>query len=147
MLLPDVNVLVYAHRPDFDDHPRYARWLTDLATGEERFAMAGMVLAGFVRVVTNRRIFRDPTPSSVAMRFCEELLACPGCVRLEPGPRHWSIFTRLVAATDARGGLVADAWHAALAIEHGCTWVTADADFARFPGLRWRHPLQAGRPT
>jgi hypothetical protein len=45
---------------------------------------------------------------------------------------------------EIRGPLVSDAYLAALAIEHGCELVTTDGDFARFPGLRWRHPLAAG---
>lgn len=99
------------------------------------------MLSGFVRIATNRRIFGDPTPPDVALSFCRALRERPTCVVLRPGPRHWQIFEDLVLRTTARAGLVADAYHAALAIEYGCTWVTTDGDFARFPGLSWRHPL------
>jgi predicted nucleic acid-binding protein len=60
---------------------------------------------------------------------------------LTHGPASWDVFVRLCMAAQARGKLVADAYHAALAIEHGCELVTADADFARFAGLRFRHPM------
>lgn len=58
----------------------------------------------------------------------------------QPGERHWSIFTGLCRAANIRGAMVTDAWLAALAIEHGCEWISLDRDFRRFPGLRWRSP-------
>ncbi len=146
MLLPDVNVLVYAHRADAVEHAAYARWLTDLVTGDAPFALAEEVLASFVRIVTNPRIFTLPTPLAAALAFGDELLACPGCRIINPGPRRWSIFGRLAAATSATGKLVPDAWLAALAIETGCELATADHDFARFPDLRWHHPLTPRQP-
>jgi hypothetical protein len=96
-----------------------------------------------VRIVTNPRIFGTPTPLATALEFIDEIHARPTCVRLRPGAEHWSIFAKLCRTTAATGKLVADAYHAALAIEHGCELATTDGDFARFPGLRWRHPLQA----
>lgn len=143
MILPDVNVLIYAHREDSPEHHAYARLLTELATGDEPFGCSELVLSGFVRIVTNPRVFFDPTPLETAMAFAGELLAQPNCSRLRPGADHWAIFARLCRETNARGKLVADAYHAALAIEYGCEWISADGDFARFSGLRWRHPLQA----
>lgn len=141
MQLVDVNVLVYAHRSDTREHAAYARFVTDLAMGEARFGCSELVLSGFVRVVTNPNVFKQPTSTPVALEFCRELLQRPNGFRIRPGPTHWSIFERLCEATSATGKLVADAYHAALAIEHGCEWISADGDFARFPGLRWRHPL------
>lgn len=145
MILPDVNVLVYAHRLDTPEHRVYADWLTGVATGDARFACSELVLSGFVRIVTNRRVFPEPTPVDVALAFCSALLDRPACVMVRPGPRHWSIFADLCRASRATGKLVADAYHAALAIEHGCEFVSTDADFARFPGLRWAHPLGVRR--
>ncbi|MDP9121849.1 MAG: type II toxin-antitoxin system VapC family toxin [Acidobacteriota bacterium] len=141
MLLPDVNVLVYAHRQDGPDHPLYRRWLEETAGSDAAFGMADLVLSGFLRIVTNPRVFASPTPVAVALSFAEELRALPNCVTVGPGPRHWSIFSRLCREGGAKGNLVPDAFLAALAIESGSEWVTADRGFARFPGLRWRHPL------
>jgi len=142
VILPDVNVLVYAHRTDVRDHGLYAEWLTDLATRDERFAMSELVLSGFIRIVTNPAIFPEPTPLTKAVDFVEQLLLRSTCLPLRPGPRHWAIFTRLCHAARAQGKLVADAYHAALAIEYGCEFATTDGDFARFPELRWKHPLR-----
>jgi uncharacterized protein len=143
VILPDVNVLVYAHRRDVREHDRYAEWLAALATGDERFGLATLTLSGFLRIVTSPQIFKQPTPLDRALEFVSELRSCPLAVEILPGPRHWDLFTRLCHQAKARGKLVPDAYIAALAIEHGCELVTNDADFTRFKGLRWRHALQA----
>lgn len=140
MVLPDVNVLVYAFRPDLAPHALNRRFLLDLLEGDEAFGLSGSVLSGFVRVVTHPRIFETPDPIEDALAFTETLRASERAVWIEPGPRHWEIFTRLCREANARGNLVPDAYFAALAIESGCEWVTTDRDYARFPGLRWSRP-------
>jgi toxin-antitoxin system PIN domain toxin len=141
MLLPDVNVLIYAHRRESPEHERYAEWLTQLAEGPEPFALSELGASGFVRIVTNARIWDEATATQDALEFIERLRARSNARLLTHGPASWDIFARLCVAARARGKLVADAYHAALAIEHGCELVTADSDFVRFPGLRHRHPL------
>lgn len=146
MILPDVNVLIYAHREESPDHESYASWLQRLAEGEEPFGLSELVMSSFVRIVTNPKVFHTPTPVDAAFAFAAEILSCPGCTVVRAGSRHWAIFEGLCRASNARGKLVADAYHAALAIEHGCEFVTTDSDFGRFPGLRWSHPLRARAP-
>jgi len=141
MQLPDVNVLIYAHREDAPEHHRYAAWLKALAEADEPFAVAEIVLASFLRIVTNGRIFDPPTPMATAIAFCQRLVDWPRAVLVVPSRRHWDLLADLCA--NIEGPLVADAYLAALAIEHGCELVTTDSDFARFKGLRWRHPLSA----
>jgi toxin-antitoxin system PIN domain toxin len=92
--------------------------------------------------VTNPRIFPDPDSVADAFEFTAALRSEPNATIVAPGPRHWDIFTRLCLESGARGNLVTDAYLAALAIEWGCEWITTDRDFARFPGLRWRHPFR-----
>lgn len=141
MILPDVNVLIYAFREDAPEHRAYRGWLESVVNGREAFALSELVLSGVLRVLTHPRIFDPPTPLAAAMEFADALRGQPHARLLTPGPRHWEIFTHLLSAGNAKGNLVPDAYHAALAIEHGCEWQTTDRDFARFPGLRWRHPL------
>jgi toxin-antitoxin system PIN domain toxin len=141
MILPDVKILVYAHRQDLAEHPPYRIWLDQVVGSDAAFGLADLVISGFLRVVTHPRIFARPTPIAIALAFAEELRALPNCVPVAPGPRHWSIFARLCREAGAKGNLVPDAFLAALAIESGSDWITADRGFARFPGLRWRHPL------
>lgn len=146
MELPDINVLIYAHREDALEHDRYAAWLRRLAAGAEPFALSSFTLGGFLRIVTNRRIFDPATPLEVAIAFCEALLERPQAVLIQPSRRHWSILVDLLRQTEIHGAGVSDVYLAALAIEHGCELVTTDGDFDRIPDLRWRHPL-APRPA
>lgn len=106
------------------------------------FGYAELVLSGFLRVVTHPRVFRPPTPTERALEFADALRGRPSAVPLAPGARHWPIFARLCRELALRGNLVADAYLAALAIESGSEWITTDRDYARFPGLSWRHPLE-----
>lgn len=143
MLLPDVNVLIYAHREDSTpEHPAYAAWVTDLAAGDEPFALSVLTLAGLVRIVTNPRIFHRPSTLDEVFEFTTELTSRAIARVVAPGARHLQIFEGLCRKSGATAKLAADAQHAAVAIEHGCTLVTTDSDFDRFSELRWRHPLR-----
>lgn len=141
MILIDVNVLVYAFREDAEDHLAYRGWLRATTRSEEPFGVSDLVLSGLLRVVTHHRIFDPPTSTGAALEFVDALRGQPTYVSVMPGGRHWEIFSSLCRTSGVRGALVADAYHAALAIESGSEWITTDRDYARFPGLRWRHPL------
>ncbi len=141
MIIPDVNVLVYAARDDLERHAEYREWLIRAMHGPEAVGLSELALSGVVRVLTHARVFNPPMPIVDALAFTDALRAQPRAVALRPGERHWSLFTALCRDGDARGNLVADAYHAALAIEAGAEFITTDRDFARFPGLRWRPPF------
>lgn len=141
MLLVDVNVLIYALREDAVEHVRYLTWLERLLNGDQSFAMSGVALSGVVRVATHPLVYATPTPVGTVLDFLTEILNAPGCAQLNPGPRHWWIFDGLCRSLRLTGNLVPDAWFAALALESDSEWITTDRGFARFPGLRWRHPL------
>jgi toxin-antitoxin system PIN domain toxin len=144
MILPDVNVLIYAFRRDVPEHSRCRPWLQSIADGDSPFGVSPLALSALVRVTTNRRTYPNPSSLDAAFTFCDYLLGQPHCQIVEPGERHWDIFKRLCVETDTRGPDITDAWYAALAIEWGCEWITLDRDFARFPGLRWRTPDEVG---
>lgn len=141
MVLPDANVLIHAWRPGADRHKEYRRWLEAAVFSDHSFALSDLVLSGFLRVVTHARVVGARSDLIPAFDFVATLRERPNCVVFAPGARHWTIFLDLCRKSGARGNLIPDAYHAALAIEHGCEWITTDRDFARFPGLRWRHPL------
>jgi uncharacterized protein len=143
MILPDVNVLVYAFRKDVPQHPVCRGWLNNVVASDVRFGLSPLTLSAVVRVTTNPRSYRMPSTLDDAVGFCEDLLQQPHCQIVEPGERHWDIFRRLCVETDTRGPSVTDAWFAALAIEWGCEWISFDRDYARFPGLRWQVPAGA----
>jgi toxin-antitoxin system PIN domain toxin len=141
VILPDVNVLLYAFRSDSVRHEGYREWLERVVNGDEAYAMSPQVLSSVVRIATHARIFVAPSRREDALSFARVLLEQPTCTVVQPGPRHFSIFEDLCRRAAATGNLVQDAWLAALALESGCEWITTDGDFARFPGLRWRRPF------
>jgi len=138
MMLMDTNILVYAHRAEASQHAEYRDWLADLVNGPEPYAVADFALMGMIRIVTSPRIYSDPTPPGIALTFAELVRGQPHAIIVAPGGRFWSIFKDLCDAVGARGNLIPDVYLAALAIEHGCEFVTADSDFKKFPGLRVR---------
>ncbi len=141
MILPDVNVLIYAFRSDSERHSEHKSWLESVINGASVYGISPQVLSGVVRICTHPRIFKRPSSRADAFAFCGALLEQPNANVIVPGERHWSIFGDLCEQSNAVGNLVPDAWFAALAIESGCEWITTDRDYARFPGLRWRVPF------
>lgn len=139
-----MNVLVYAHRAGAADHARFATWLRGILSGPEPVGISDLVLSSFVRVVTNPRAMKPPTTLDVALATVGAWRSAPAAVPIAPGARHWEIFTDLCRNARATGKLIPDAYFAALAIESGSEWITTDGDYARFPGLRWRHPFDEG---
>ena len=141
MILPDVNVLVYAHREECERHEEYRRWLENLWAAPSSFGISELALSSCLRIITHPRVFKTPTPLEIALRYVNQIRGQANCVVVSPGTRHWTIFCELCRSAQARGNLISDAYLAALAIECGAEWITTDRDFARFPGLTWRHPL------
>ncbi|MEO7425596.1 MAG: type II toxin-antitoxin system VapC family toxin [Fibrobacteria bacterium] len=141
MILPDANVLIYAFRRDADRHAEFSAWLESHLSDEPTFGYSELVLSAFIRIVTHPRIFSKPSSLNEACAFADALKGQPNSIRISPGDGHWDIFRKLSLAAEAKGNLIPDAYLAALAIESGCTWITCDRDFARFKGLKWRHPL------
>lgn len=143
MILTDVNVLVYAHRADAPGHAVYREWLEKLINSDQAYGFSDLVLSGFLRVVTHPNVFNPPSDIKSALDFVKVIRSQPNAVPIEPGPRHWDIFTSLCKAINVKGNLIPDAYLAAMAIESGSEWITTDRDYSRFPGLNWRHPLDA----
>lgn len=143
MILPDINVLLYAFREEHADHARYRQWLRAALGGPEPVGLPLHVLAGFVRVVTHPGIYEPPTPQAEALDFVRAVREAPAAISVEPSERAPRVFDELCRRSGVKGGQVSDAYLAAVAIDSGCVLVTADRGFARYPGLRWRHPLDA----
>ena len=142
MILPDVNVLIYAHREESERHTEYRAWLESIWRSPASYAVSELVLSGCLRVLTHHRVFTPPTPIKEAVAFVDQVRSQPNAVVVKPGPKHWVIFNDLCQRVNATGNLVPDAYLAALAIETGSELVTTDRDFARFPDLKWSHPLE-----
>lgn len=142
MILPDVNVLIYAFRRDSARHAEYRAWLQGVVDGPNAYGVSPQVLASVLRICTHPRIYRQPSSVTETLAFCDALLEPVHSTLIQPGERHWTIFADLCTSSKASGNLVQDAWFAALAIEHGCQWISTDADYQRFRGLRWQRPFE-----
>jgi uncharacterized protein len=141
VIVPDVNILVYAYRREADRHERYAAWLSGVVAGGDELGLVESAVTGFVRIVTNPRIVADPAPTGEALRFVRALHDARRAHRLAATDATWAQLERF-AHTDrqVRGNLVPDAWLAAMARSHGGRLATADRGFARFEGLDWFDP-------
>jgi uncharacterized protein len=144
VILIDVNVLVYACRRDATQHDQYKAWLSLALGGDEAVGIAPESLAAVVRITTHPRVWKTPLTTEQAFAFVDAVRAAPTVVPVLPGVDHWQLFETLCKESGARGNLIGDAWIAALTIEQGCTLVTTDKDFARFRGVRTKHPLGLG---
>ena len=145
MILPDVNVLIYAFYEHADDHEIYASWLNKARSDGEDLLLPDSVLLGFLRIVTSPRIYQDPAPMAAALAFTSALRRGRRARVVEDLGSVWSAFDRLaVDDRQIKGNRVPDAYIAAVAISHKAQVATRDRGFSRFPGLRWFDP---GAPT
>lgn len=143
MILPDVNVLVYAFRREAERHQDYAAWLAEVVAGSDEIALHDPVLIGCVRIVTNPRMVTTPAPVSLALDFIGRIRNARRARWLPAGSRSWNRFEALAQGDRGIGGnLVPDAHLAAVALTHGCRLATADRGFARYPGLTWFDPVE-----
>lgn len=141
MILPDINLLVYAYNREAPHHKKARTWWEGLLNGSQPVGVPWAVVCGFVRVMTHPAVLVTPLGPERAVRHVRSWLDRPAVEVLEPGPRHLEIFERLLRAAGVAANLTTDAHLAAIAIEHQCELHSNDTDFARFPGLRWRDPL------
>ncbi len=142
MIVADVNLLVYAYRPESDRHDAAATWLAKTLSGQEEVALLDVVLAGFLRIVTNARIFSDPAPASHALRFVEAVVAASRAQWVPSNPATWRTVRELIDHDrQLHSNMIPDTLLAAISIAHGARLATCDRGFARFPGLSWFDPL------
>lgn len=141
MIIPDVNVWIDAIRPDAPHHKEVQAWLERAIVDAEPLGASELVLSGVLRVLTHPKLGRHPYESLELLDTLGSSLRDPGTVPVRAGEQHWVIFERLCRTTGVVGNDVADAYHAALAIENDAVLVSSDRGFSRFPGLDYRHPL------
>ncbi len=142
MIIPDINLLVYAHNVAAPLHTKARDWWEDLLTNQQPIGIPWAVTFGFIRLVTHAAVLTTPLRPDAAMARVATWYEQPCVQPIEPGPRHLSLVRSLFAATGVAANLTTDTHLAAIAIEHQCELQSNDADFDRFPGLRWRNPLK-----
>jgi hypothetical protein len=145
LIIPDVNLLLYAYNRDVRYHAAARDWWEDLLSGTDRVGLPWAVGLGFVRLMTHPAVLISPLDPGAAIRHVRQWLQRPNVVVIEPGPRHLDVLESLLAPLGVAGNLTTDAHLATLAIEHQAELHSNDTDFARFSGLRWRNPLESER--
>lgn len=142
VIIPDVNLLVYACNSDAPDHRKAGAWWESALSGRGQVGLPWAVLLGFLRIMTSRRILIAPLTMSEAAVHVRSWLEQPHASIIIPGPLHLDLVEDLASRARATGELTTDLHLAALAIEHQAELHSNDADFSRFPGLRWKNPLR-----
>lgn len=143
MIIPDANLLLYAYDSESPFHKPAAKWWSGLLSAEEPVGLCPVVLFSFLRLATHPKVYDHPLTVREAVIRIESWLERPNTRVLYPGPQHLPQVCALLAAAGTAGNLVSDAQIAALALEYGATIHSADTDFTRFKGLKWRNPLAA----
>jgi uncharacterized protein len=141
MIIPDINLLLYAYDSDSPFHDKAVVWWQHCLSGTEPVGLPAVVALGFVRVATSARAFRDPMSVAEAASCVRSWLERPMVRVVDPDPDHVGQVLKMLETIGAAGNLVTDAQIAALALACNAVVHTADADFQRFPGLRWINPL------
>lgn len=141
MIIPDINLIVYAHDEAASAHPAAREWWEHIVTGAEPVGLPWVCVLGFVRLLCNPRVVRHPATAADLMARMERILALSAVRPAVPGARHAGIMQRLFDESGASGRLTTDIHLAALALEHGATLASTDMDFARFRELMWTNPI------
>jgi toxin-antitoxin system PIN domain toxin len=142
VILLNANLLIYARVRSFSQHAHARGWLDARLSGSAPVGLPWPSLLGFLRIVTNPRVFERPERTVDAWRQVEAWLKCEVAWIPQPTERHQDVLASLLTVPGVQANLISDAHLAALAIEHGLILCSTDADFARFSDLRWQNPLQ-----
>lgn len=143
MIAVDANLLLHAYDESSSRHRQASTWWEGVLNEEEPVMLPWASILAFLRISTNPSIFASPLSMDEAVEIVDSWLERPNLDVLGPGERHWNVLKESLTAGQVRGAMVTDAHLAALALEHGCILATTDRDFARFPALRFRNPLEA----
>ena len=138
-IIPDVNILVYAFHSAAPQHKPSQQWLSGALNRHETIGLLDAVATGFVRVMTNHKLFHKPLTAQQALTALNAVLEAPNGTLLSSSPGTWTTFTELVRLHKLKASDIPDAWIAAAVIEEA-TLLSQDQGFARFRELRW-HPL------
>lgn len=142
MIVPDLNLLLYAEIAAYSQHARAKRWWEALLSGRDEIGLSPPVMFGFVRIATNRRLYAPPMTVDEALQRLESWLSQPNVRALAPGPRHLEIAFGLLRQLGVAGNLTTDVQIAAYAIENAATLCSNDVDFGRFAGVSWQNPIK-----
>lgn len=141
MIVVDANLLIYAYNTASPHCQKSRQWLEDVFSGIEPVGLPWQSIAAFLRITTNPQLHGRQYSLKEAAGIVEDWMAQTNVRILTPADDHWVQFRRMIVEGQASGPMISDAELAALTVEYGGVLYTADRDFARFPGLRWKNPL------
>jgi toxin-antitoxin system PIN domain toxin len=142
VIVPDVNLLLFATVTGFPHHERSRAWWEGALNGSTLVGLTSPAVFGFVRIATSRRVLVSPMSVEEAVGHVRRWLAQPNVRFIVPGPDHLGICLGLLETLGTAADLTTDVQLAAHAIEQDADLCSNDADFGRFPGLRWVDPLR-----
>lgn len=142
MIVPDINLLIYAYDSSSPHHQKAAAWWKNCMLGSEEIGLASVVIFGFVRLSTHPKVFQTPLTIAEASARVETWLKQPHVRVIEPSPQHVSDVLGLLNQLGTAGNLTTDAQIAALAKQEKAALHSNDTDFLRFPGLDFHNPLK-----
>jgi toxin-antitoxin system PIN domain toxin len=142
VIVLDASILLYAYDRESEKHAKARAWVEEVFSDGSPVGLPWQTISAFMRIVTNPRLAGKRFTAGEVIEIVNEWVEQPNIRLLGPGENHWSYLRQMMVEGDARGPLVTDAQLAALTIENGGVLHTTDRDFSRFPGLRWKNPLQ-----
>ncbi|MEI6176235.1 MAG: type II toxin-antitoxin system VapC family toxin [Verrucomicrobiota bacterium] len=141
MIVPDINLLIYAHNDQAPESAKARAWWEAALNGNTPVGIPWISISGFIRLMTHPRVLAQPMDIAQATSHVRSWLVQPPVRILNPGSKFESLFLDYLSVLGSGGNLTTDAQLAALAVEHQAELHSCDSDFSRFPGLRWRNPL------
>ncbi len=142
MILPDINLLIYAHNENSEHFERANKWFEELLSGKESVCFCWETINGFIRVSTNHRAMPNPIQLYAAFSVIENWLGQPNVLFLTPTKDHLSRLRQIAETANAKGPLFTDAILATFAVTHNATIASTDRDFRLFDGLKLINPLE-----
>jgi uncharacterized protein len=142
MIVLDANILLYAYDSSSAKHEAALAWVEQVFSEDELIGIPWQTVSAFLRVITNPNLPGQRFTAQEAVSVVDQWRQQPNVRFLTAGEEHWAFLRDMVLLGQARGPMITDAQLAALTFEHGGVLYSTDRDFARFPKLRWRNPLE-----
>ena len=141
MILPDLNLLLYAYNPHTPEHEEARNWWETALNSQELIGLPHEVTLGFIRIATNPKLGNAAITLQLSSQIVERWHSSPSTRVLLPSEKHTGDVIKLLVQSRSSGQLTSDASLAVYAIHNRATLCSNDTDFARFPGLNWQNPL------
>lgn len=141
MIIPDLNLLIYAYDSKSNFHKLAKQWWETALSGSDQVALCWVVILGFIRITTNARVFKNPLSVEQSTSIVASWLECPNVTIINPSDQHFEILSEYLATLGVGANLVTDIHLATLAREFGGVLHSNDLEFGRFEKISWVNPI------